>query len=41
VKLAPRSAGYVRVGELQLYHERYGEGVPLVLLHGAFGTIES
>lgn len=26
---------------LELYHERLGEGPPLVLLHGAMGTIES
>lgn len=26
---------------LELYHERTGSGPPLVLLHGAFGTIES
>jgi pimeloyl-ACP methyl ester carboxylesterase len=37
----PRSSGHVDVGALELYHERHGEGPPLVLLHGAFGTIES
>lgn len=37
----PKSSGYVDVGELDLYHERHGDGPPLVLLHGAFGTIES
>jgi pimeloyl-ACP methyl ester carboxylesterase len=35
------SSGYVKVGALQMYHERLGGGPPLVLLHGAFGTIES
>ena len=39
--LSPNSSGYVDVGELELYCERHGEGPPLVLLHGAFGTIES
>jgi pimeloyl-ACP methyl ester carboxylesterase len=29
------------VGVLDLYYERHGEGPLLVLLHGAFGTIES
>jgi hypothetical protein len=29
------------VGALDLYYERHGHGVPLVLLHGAMGTIES
>jgi pimeloyl-ACP methyl ester carboxylesterase len=37
----PKSSGYVDVGRLELYHERHGDGPPLVLLHGAFGTIES
>jgi pimeloyl-ACP methyl ester carboxylesterase len=31
----------VDVGALDLYYERRGEGPPLVLIHGAFGTIES
>jgi len=39
--MTPTSAGYVDVGELELYLERYGQGDPLVLLHGAMGTIES
>jgi pimeloyl-ACP methyl ester carboxylesterase len=32
---------YAPVNGLDLYHERHGDGAPLVLLHGAFGTIES
>ncbi len=24
-----------------MYHERHGRGVPLLMLNGAFGTIES
>jgi pimeloyl-ACP methyl ester carboxylesterase len=37
----PKSSGHVDVGALDLYYERRGEGPPLVLIHGAFGTIES
>jgi pimeloyl-ACP methyl ester carboxylesterase len=37
----PRFTGYANVGELDLYYERHGQGTPLVLLHGVFGTIES
>jgi pimeloyl-ACP methyl ester carboxylesterase len=37
----PASTGYVDVGELDVYYERHGRGTPLVLLHGAMGTIES
>jgi pimeloyl-ACP methyl ester carboxylesterase len=38
-----RSAGgrYAAVNGLNLYYEIHGEGRPLVLLHGAMGTIES
>jgi pimeloyl-ACP methyl ester carboxylesterase len=39
--VSPRSSGHVDVGGLELYYERHGRGAPLVLLHGAFGTIES
>lgn len=42
--MTPASAGfrgYVDAGALELYCERHGDGHPLVLLHGAFGTIES
>ena len=38
---SPGFRGYVDVGALGLYCERHGDGHPLVLLHGAFGTIES
>ena len=38
---SPGWRGYVDVGALELYCERHGDGHPLVLLHGAFGTIES
>jgi pimeloyl-ACP methyl ester carboxylesterase len=41
VRTPPKSSGYVDVGALKLYHERHGDGPPLILLHGAFGTIES
>ena len=36
---APR-AGYAPVNGLQMYYEIHGTGQPLVLLHGAFMTIE-
>lgn len=35
------SSDYVDVGPLEMYYERQGAGPPLVLLHGAFGTLES
>ena len=35
------ASGHVDVGALEMYYERHGDGPPLVLLHGAFGTIES
>jgi hypothetical protein len=38
---SPGFSGYVDAGALELYCERHGDGHPLVLLHGAFGTIES
>src|SRR5687767_13396415 len=32
--------GYAEVNGLRMYFEVHGSGRPLVLLHGAFGTIE-
>jgi pimeloyl-ACP methyl ester carboxylesterase len=32
--------GYAPVGELDMYHEIHGSGRPLVLLHGAYMTID-
>jgi hypothetical protein len=32
--------GYAPVGELSMYYEVHGEGRPLVLLHGAYMTID-
>jgi pimeloyl-ACP methyl ester carboxylesterase len=37
--LAPISSGYADVNGIKLYYEIYGEGEPLVLLHGGFMTI--
>jgi pimeloyl-ACP methyl ester carboxylesterase len=33
--------GYVPVGDLNMYYEIHGEGSPLVLLHGAYMSIDS
>jgi pimeloyl-ACP methyl ester carboxylesterase len=35
----PADSGYVAVNGIKVYYEVYGEGRPLVLLHGAFYTI--
>jgi pimeloyl-ACP methyl ester carboxylesterase len=32
--------GYVQVGDLAMYYEIHGSGPPLILLHGAYMTIE-
>lgn len=37
--LPPSESGYAPVNGLQMYYEVYGEGTPLVLLHGSFMTI--
>jgi pimeloyl-ACP methyl ester carboxylesterase len=36
---APTSSGYADVNGIKLYHEIYGEGDPLVLIHGGLTTI--
>jgi pimeloyl-ACP methyl ester carboxylesterase len=35
----PTDSGYVPVNGIKVYYEVYGEGEPIVLLHGAFYTI--
>ncbi|HEV8507695.1 MAG TPA: alpha/beta hydrolase [Chitinophagaceae bacterium] len=35
----PAQSGYAPVNGLKMYYEVYGEGKPLVLIHGAFNTI--
>ncbi len=39
-KSKPSDSGYVLVNGIKVYYEVYGEGKPIVLLHGAFYTIE-
>jgi len=39
-QLKPSSSGYAPVNGTKIYYEVYGEGKPLVLLHGAFMTID-
>jgi pimeloyl-ACP methyl ester carboxylesterase len=36
----PTASGYAPVNGIKVYYEVYGEGRPIVLLHGAFYTIE-
>ncbi|MGY0037420.1 alpha/beta fold hydrolase [Pedobacter sp. NJ-S-72] len=36
----PADSGYVPVNGIKVYYEVYGEGKPIILLHGAFMTIE-
>jgi len=36
----PTDSGYAPVNGIKVYYEVYGEGKPIVLLHGAFYTIE-
>lgn len=37
----PSNSGYAPVNGIKVYYEVYGEGKPIVLLHGAFMTIEA
>ncbi|HTK19386.1 MAG TPA: alpha/beta hydrolase [Mucilaginibacter sp.] len=39
-QLKPSASGYAPVNGIKVYYEVYGEGKPIVLLHGAFMTIE-
>jgi pimeloyl-ACP methyl ester carboxylesterase len=39
-RLEPHSTGYADVNGLHLYYEVYGQGSPLVLLHGGMMTID-
>ena len=39
-QIKPSSNGYAPVNGIKVYYEVYGEGRPLVLLHGAFYTID-
>jgi pimeloyl-ACP methyl ester carboxylesterase len=39
--LTPKEKGYAPVDGLKMYYEIYGEGKPLVLIHGAFMTINT
>ena len=38
--LKPSKSGYAPVSGIKVYYEVYGQGRPIVLLHGAFYTIE-
>lgn len=39
-RAVPRTSGYADVNGLHMYYESYGEGSPLVLLHGGVMTID-
>ncbi|XHR96692.1 alpha/beta fold hydrolase [Mucilaginibacter sp. UC70_90] len=39
-QIKPSNSGYAPVNGIKVYYEVYGEGKPLILLHGAFMTIE-
>jgi len=39
--LTPASSGYAPVNDAKIYYEVYGAGDPIILLHGAFMTINS
>src|SRR5215204_3460952 len=39
-QIKPSNSGYAPVNGIKVYYEVYGEGKPIVLLHGAFYTIE-
>src|SRR6478735_4783783 len=39
-QIKPSNSGYAPVNGIKVYYEVYGEGKPIVLLHGAYYTIE-
>ena len=39
-QIKPAKSGYAPVNGIEVYYEVYGEGKPLILLHGAFYTIQ-
>ncbi len=39
-QIKPSTSGYAAVNGIKVYYEVYGEGRPIVLLHGAFYTID-
>ena len=39
-QIKPSASGYAPVNGIKVYYEEYGEGRPIVLLHGAFMTID-
>ena len=39
-QIKPTASGYAPVNGIKMYYEVYGEGEPLILLHGAFYTIQ-
>jgi pimeloyl-ACP methyl ester carboxylesterase len=39
-QIKPSSSGYAPANGIKVYYEVYGEGKPLVLIHGAFYTID-
>ena len=39
-KIKPSKSGYAPVNGINVYYEVYGKGRPIILLHGAFYTIE-
>jgi pimeloyl-ACP methyl ester carboxylesterase len=39
-QIKPSNSGYAPVNGIKVYYEIYGEGKPIILLHGAFYTID-
>src|SRR6476620_6311059 len=39
-QIKPSDSGYAPVNGIKVYYEVYGEGRPIILLHGAFFTIQ-